>query len=39
MFHPVYILYELGLIVPIVYAQVLALLVLPDTVGLFAEES
>jgi hypothetical protein len=29
MFQPVYILYELGLIVPIVYAQVLALLVLP----------
>jgi hypothetical protein len=29
MFHPVYILYSLGLLVPIVYVQVLALLVLP----------
>jgi hypothetical protein len=29
MFHPVYILYELGLIVSIVYVEVLALLVLP----------
>jgi hypothetical protein len=29
MFHPVYILYELGLLVPIVYVEVLALLVLP----------
>jgi hypothetical protein len=29
MFHPVYILYELGLLVPIVYVLVLALLVLP----------
>ncbi len=29
MFHPVYILYSLGLLVPIVYVEVLALLVLP----------
>jgi hypothetical protein len=29
MFHPLYILYELGLLVPLIYAQVLALLVLP----------
>jgi signal transduction histidine kinase len=29
MFHPVYILYSLGLLVPIIYVQVLALLVLP----------
>ena len=29
MLHPVYVLYSLGLLVPIVYVQVLALLVLP----------
>jgi hypothetical protein len=29
MFHPVYLLYEVGLLVPIVYVEVLALLVLP----------
>jgi signal transduction histidine kinase len=29
MFHPVYILYSLGLIVPVIYLEVLALLVLP----------